>query len=140
MSGLLQGHPSIMSAPADAFIEEYLREFALFASEDLASYRFAPATSRLARANTENVYAAIWYKKDRGLIYLGNYSPKPARGAFRFDPRFLGVGPTSRVSHITYTALPGHPRAAKLTNSELKWLGVPFALKPWGTALYRVEV
>jgi len=139
MSGLLQGHPSCLGAPADPFTEEYLREFAPFAGEDLASYRFAPASARAAKANTENVHAALWYQRNRALVYIGNFSPKTARGAFHFDPRRLGT--KQAPSAYTVTQLTGQrpSKARQVMHAELKWLGVPYVLEPWGSALFRID-
>ena len=139
MSGLLQGHPAILSAPPDAFTEDLLREFEPFAGEDIASYRFAPASSHAAQANTGNVHAALWYRRNRALVYVGNYSPKTAKGSFRSDPRLLGIkqAPSAfTVAQLTGRR-PSKPRRVKV--AELRWLGIPYVLEPWGTALYRVE-
>ena len=148
MSGILSGHPGIATVLGGmscdpvmrrycAFSDELLREAALFGGEELASYRFAPAHRPAVSTGQEKVYAALWHKKGRALLYLGNLSAKPARGAFKLDPKLMGLAGAGKVT-LRQVIAPEKSRATSVNVSALK-KGVPYALKQWASALYRVE-
>ncbi|MCY3018388.1 MAG: hypothetical protein NTW87_05065 [Planctomycetota bacterium] len=148
MSGILSGHPAIATALGGAscdpvmqrycaFSNELVKEVALFGAENLASYRFAAAHYHAVATGQERVYAALWHKQGRALVYLGNYSPKAAKGAFRFDPKLPGRSHAKKLT-LTQVVAPGRTKSASLSAGTLR-KGVPYALKPWATALYRLE-
>ncbi|MFH1708799.1 MAG: hypothetical protein ABIF71_12905 [Planctomycetota bacterium] len=149
MSGILSGTPGIMAAvsagwdaglrKATAFSSEMLRETALFGEEDLGSYKFEAATARAVRLKGgDKLYAALWRKPGRALVYVGNFSPKPVKGSFRVDPQVLRL---SRPGPLTVTRLmaPGRERSRPVKAGVLKTRGAAVALKPWGAALFRIE-
>ncbi|MGD0089124.1 MAG: hypothetical protein ABSE73_04330 [Planctomycetota bacterium] len=139
MSGILQGHPPILSAPADAFANEFLAEQAWFAREDLASFRFAPASARAVRTGAEKVYAALWYKPGAALVYVGNYSGKAVQGSLFLGPALPGLGRGRRTLKVKRIARSGRGEESQIALRALRTKGLPYALKPWATALYRVE-
>jgi hypothetical protein len=115
------------------------RDWGLVACELELSCRFAPATARAVDTGNPQVYAALWFRNGRALVYLGNYSPKAAKGSFRLDPKLLGLARSSTPLAVDRTIGARRSKAARTKASGLRAQGIPYALKPWGTALFRIE-
>jgi hypothetical protein len=143
MSGILQGTPGAGGAMGGdawdpvkgkfgSFNAELLHEMALFHGEDLAAYDFAPATHGVVETGKPDVYAALWTNGNRALIYVGNWSAKSAAGKLKLDPKRLKWKGKAglKLSHLSKTSA--------LKPAALK-CGIPFSLKAWGSALYRIE-
>jgi hypothetical protein len=143
MSGILQGHPGIVHAlggetdKPNSFSGELLREARLLGGEDLSQYRFSAATRRAVQTGQEKVFGAVWHKKNRAMVYLGNFAPKAAKGTFQIDPKLLGLNGSSSLS--VKQAATSKTKALRVKSAALKLKGVPYALKPWGTLLFVIE-
>ena len=123
-----------------SFNAELLNEMALFGAEDLASFSFSPATRQAVNTGHEHVYAALWHRDDCALIYVGNWSAKAAKGALKLDPKRMKRMKWSGGKALTCTNLAaGKTKPATLKLPALKGRGIPFALKPWGAALYKIK-
>jgi hypothetical protein len=133
MAGLLQGCPPSAYTPFGAadFCREALAEMGLFAGEDLSGFRLARATDRAVDTGCANVHGAIWYRRGRAMVYLGNFSGRRVRGAFRFDPA-LGGWKTDRAVIACRLLGPGaKPGELKLRPGVLRTRGVPYSIGPW---------
>ena len=134
MSGLLQGHPAILRAPADPFTEELLEEYAPFTDQPLARYRFLPASLAPIATGHERVYAAVWYTKGSAIVYIGNFSHEHVRGRFRLAPILLGRG-VGRL--VVFPVSRPRQKPIPLSASALEAEGVPYFLRPWDSAFFR---
>jgi len=151
MSGILQGTPGCSGAftgekwdpnkkgQFGSFNAELANDFALFHGEDLASYRFHPATARPIDTGNKDIYAALWVQDGRALIYVGNWSNKSAKGHLKIEPKRLGWKGKADVRAVLVPS-PGKDKASVLKRGKLTAPGLPYALKPWATALYRLEL
>ena len=144
MGGMLQGHPAITQMPARrgrSFPAAVLEEMELFGREDLSRYRFRRASERPVETDKPTVYASLHHARGRALVYLGNFSGKPARGTFTFDPSCLGRSERGKKVSVLRMLAPGKTRAVGTrTAASLKREGVGYSMRPWGSALYRIEV
>ncbi len=144
MGGMLQGHPAITQIPARdgrSFPAAVLDEMEMFGREDLARYRFGRASDKPVTTGRDNVYASLHYAKGRALVYLGNCSEKSARGSFSFDPSCLGKVTRGKKATVVRMLPRGKDRTVGTQSvASLNKKGISYALKPWGSALYRIEV
>jgi hypothetical protein len=149
MSGLLQGTPGCggwngswkwkpLRGKFETFSAELLTETAGFGDEVLADYNFTPASKQAVATGSEDVYAALWHRKDRALIYVGNWSPKPAKGALKIDPSRMKWNGSAALE-VLELSKNGKAKPAALKLAALKSKGIPYALKPWSAALYSIE-
>ncbi len=150
MSGILQGHPGILRAVGGmtsepdamkicAFSNEFMREMRLFAPEGLDTMKFIRASDCGVCAGPDTkVYGAVWYKSGHALVYLGNFTNKPAKGRFKFDPKLLGLKRSVKSLLIEQITASGKSKPSKASVSTLKSRGLPYSLKRWGSGLYRI--
>jgi len=143
MGGLLQGHPPLTQMPprfGRSFPEVVLKEMELFGCEDLSRYRFRRSSDRPVATGRETVHASLHHRRGCALVYLGNFCDKAARGTFRFDPSCLGKAAARRKVTVSRMVPVGRTRTVgRQSAASLKKKGVNYALKPWGSALYKIE-
>ena len=138
MAGLLQGYPPFTSTIRRPFSRWVLDELKSFGREDLRRYRFLRAGDRPVDTGRETVFASLWYRKGGALVYIGNFSERSARGSFRFNLSHLGK--TRGKLTVTKLSKPGGKGLSKeFSRTAFKREGVMYSLKPWGSALYRIE-
>ena len=151
MSGILQGTPGVLHAIGGmtwdanaqkpiAFTREFMGETRLLAGEGLDAMKFARATDGAVVTGADKVYGALWYAKGKALVYLGNFSDTSARGTFTFNPSCLGkASARKKVSVVRVIAANRTRSVGTQSAAGLKRKGVTYALKPWGSALYRIQ-
>jgi len=132
MGSLLQGHPpgATPDIPGD-FASELLAEMDLFGGEDLSAFRLARASDCAVETGCADVYGAIWYRRGRAMVYLGNFSGRRVRGVFRFDPALAGWK-TGRTALTGRLLAPGAgPKEFRLRPGMLRTRGVAYSIGPW---------
>ena len=150
MAGILQGHPGFLTAYGvdtwdpnaqimSSFSEAAFREMGWFAGEDLASYRLAPASDRAVATNQEKTYAAIWYKRGRALVYVGNFSERKVTGGMKVDLKGLGVVGKQRSVRVRSLSSGPAAKSASLSVAAVRGRGVGYRLGAWASALYVIE-
>jgi hypothetical protein len=139
MNCLLAGAPPILTAPIKGLSQDLLAEIELLAGEDLGSYSFLAAWDAPAKTGAEGVYAAVWYRPGRMLVYLANLTPRRARGTVQVDPALAGWK-ASRTALAGDAAASGgsRPKKLQLTAGALRTKGAPYSLAPWRSTLIRL--
>jgi hypothetical protein len=140
MNCLLAGAPAILTAPIKDQSRALLEEIEPLAGEDLATYSFLAAWDAPAATGMAGVYAAVWHRPVRMLVYLANLTPRRVRGAVQVDPALAGWKAPRSALAATVTARGGaRPKRLVLTAGALGKKGVPYSLAPWQSMVIRVE-
>jgi hypothetical protein len=141
MNCMLAGAPPILTAPIREkdLSKDLMAEIELLAGENLGTYSFLSAWDAPASTGADGVYAAVWHRPGRMLVYLANLTPRRVRGAVRVDPNLAGW--KSGRAALAGQATPRGAKAKKLelTAGALKTKGAPYSLAPWQSMVLRLS-
>ena len=133
-------HPPILTAPVTAQSQALLEEIEPLAGEDLASYSFLAAWDAPATTGVEGVYAAVWHRPGRMLVYVANLTPRRLRGAVQVDPALAGWKAGRAMLEGEATARgAARPKKLALTVGALKTKGAPYSLAPRQSMVIRLS-
>jgi hypothetical protein len=151
-SGMLQGHPSALAAPVTAEQEELLAQIELFRGEELSSYSFARSSDRPVATGREGVWACLWWKRARALVYAANLTDAAASGRLTVDLagrglrarsfRWERIEPPQAAQGARRRGASPEPRSrgeGRIGSAELAASGLEYALRPWSAALYALR-
>ena len=141
MNTLLEGWPVTANVPEvyDPGSEQVLAEFDLFGGQDLASYKFLPASRWPVATDQETIRASLYYRTDKAMLYVCNLSDKPGRALLKVDLSSYGLKAKNGKLRVTWTSAPGVRKATALSVAAIRTRGIPCGIRPLQSMVYVVE-
>jgi hypothetical protein len=131
LAPVAEDYATAPSPLGDSYHREMLEEVGLFEAANLSEFRLQRATERPVNTGNEKVYAALWHRRGKAMVYVGNFTGKTARGTLRLDPAQAGLASGKGGITCRFLKPGGKSKDISIAPSALKSKGLPYSLAPW---------
>ncbi|MEI7905325.1 MAG: hypothetical protein WCI43_07925, partial [Candidatus Firestonebacteria bacterium] len=141
VSGVFRGYETLEHTGREKTLSMY-NEARMFKPERLKEYSFYRASLNYVHTGSSNVYASLYVKPGKLLVYAGNLADTVTEGSLKLDLAARGIKAKSvSWSVLSMTNdLPEGNISGKCGADELARIGIPYILKPWTTLLVKLKL